>query len=165
MTFVAALMFALATSSQPVPDTPEPNIVGPKLLCFKYSSFQLLEGERVTEAPIGLEGMAVVIDGQSGAYEIRESELFGRPARIGTRVARNAGTAYFRRSGPIRYAVAGRTGYSLDRDALVLWISGDALNGQRADAAIYRRVAVGDPSQLRCDFRYLYGWDVALGVD
>lgn len=165
MTIMAALIFALATSSQPVSDTPEPNIVGPKLLCFKYSSFQLSEGERVADVRMGLEAMVVEIDGPLGRYTIRESEIFRRPARLGTRVARNAGTTYYRSGSPVRYAVTGRTDYSTERDTLVLWLSGDALNGQRADAAIYRRVAVGDPAQLRCDFRYLYGWDVALGLD
>lgn len=146
-------------------DAPEREIVGPKKLCFKYSSFQLAEGERVADIRIGMEGMGIEVEGPFGRYSVRESEIFAKPAMLGRRVSRHDDTKYYRNGDPVSYAVTGRTSYSPERDTLVLWVSGPALTGQRTDAAIYSRVTVGDPALQRCDYRYLYGWDVALGLD
>lgn len=165
MTLLTALTIALATGSSAWVGTPEPEIVGPKLLCFKYSSFQLLEGERVTDVRMGLEAMVIEVDGPLGPYTVAESEIFRRPARLGARVVRSGGTTYYRRGNPPSYAVTGRTRHSTERDTLVLWVSGSALTGQGVDAAVFTRVMVGDPAQLPCDYRYLYGWDVAFGPD
>lgn len=126
MVFTIALTLALATGASDGLDTPHREIIGPKTLCLKYSSLQLVEGERVADVRIGLEGMGIEIEGP--------------------------------------YAIAGRTSYSPDRDTLVVRVSGSALAGRTTDAEIYRRVTVGDPASLRCDNRYLYGWDIALGL-
>ena len=165
MVLLIALTIALATGAAGALDEPQRDITGPRKLCFKYSSFQLAAGERVTDVQIGVEGMGIEVEGLLGRYSVRESEIFARPARLGRRVSRNEDASYYRSGNPVSYAVTGRTSYSPDRDTLVLWLSGPALTGQRADAAIYSRVAVGDPAPLRCDNRYLYGWDVALGQD
>jgi hypothetical protein len=109
--------------------------------------------------------MGIEVEGPRGMYSVRESEIFARPATLGMRVNRNEQTSYYRSGNPVRYAITGRTSYSLDKDTLVLWVSGHALTGERPDAAIYSRVTVSDPAPLRCDIRYLYGWDVALGPD
>ncbi len=165
MTLLAALTIALATGSSAWLDTPEPETIGPKLLCFKYSSFQLLEGERVTDVRIGIHAMVIEVDGPAGRYTVAESDNFRRPASLGTWVARSGGTTYHRSGNPPSYAVTGRTSYSTERDVLVLWVSGSALNGRRTDAAVFTRVMVGDPAPLPCDYRYLYGFDVFLGQD
>jgi hypothetical protein len=114
---------------------------------------------------MGLEGMAIEVEGPQGRYSVAESEIFGRPAALGRRVNRNGGTTYFRRGDPVRYAVTGRTSYSPNRDTLLLWVSGAPLTGRTTDAAFYSRVTVGDPASVDCDHRYLYGWDIALGLD
>ena len=162
MVFGITLILVLATGSAGRADAPEHEIIGPKTLCFKYSSFQLTEGERVADVRIGLEGMGIDVEGLRGRYSVRESEIFARPASLGRLVSRRDNTNYFRSDRPARYAITGRTSYSLNRDTLVLWVSGFALTGRRADATIYNRVTVGDPASLRCDMRYLYGWDTAL---
>ena len=164
MAFIIALTLALATGSAGGLDAPEREIIGPRTLCFKYSSFQLVEGERVADVRIGLEGMGIEVEGPQGRYSVRESEIFARPATLGRRVNRNEGTSYYRSGNPVRSAIIGRTSYSPDRDTLVLWVSGSALTGRTADATIYSRVTVGDPASLLCDNRYLYGWDIALGL-
>lgn len=163
MVFAIALHLAFATGLAGGIDAPEREIVGPKLLCFKYSSYQLIEGERIADVSVGLEGMGIEVEGSQGLYTVRESEIFSRPATLGRRVNRTEGASYHRSGNPVRYAITGRTSYSPDKDTLVLWVSGSALTGRRTDSAIYNRVSVGDPAPLRCDYRYLYGWDVALG--
>jgi hypothetical protein len=162
MAILIALAIALATGSAGMRDEPAREIVGPKRLCFKHSSFQLTEGERVADVRMGVEGMSIGVEGPMGRYRISESEIFRKPTELGRRVGRRDGTGYYRVSDPVRYAVTGRTSFSPDRDALVLWVSGDALVGQRTDAEIYNRVAVGDPAGRRCHYRYLYGGDAAL---
>ena len=159
-----ALTLALATGSVGQPDVLESEIIGPKMLCFKYSSFQLLEGERVVDVRVGLEGMGIDVEGLQGRYSVRESEIFARPTTLGRRVNRNNGTTYYRSRNGASYAITGRTSYSPDRATLVLWVSGSALTGRKADATIYTRINVGDPASLRCDNRYLYGLDIAFGL-
>ncbi|WOB78348.1 hypothetical protein [Brevundimonas nasdae] len=164
MVFTIALTLALATGAAGGFDTPHREIIGPKTLCFKYSSLQLVEGERVADVRVGLEGMGIEVEGPQGRYSVQESEIFARPATLGRRVNRNEGTNYYRSGNPVSYAIAGRTSYSPDRDTLVVRMSGPALAGRTTDAEIYRRVTVADPASLRCDNRYLYGWDIALGL-
>ncbi|MDP3802349.1 MAG: hypothetical protein Q8Q71_09215 [Brevundimonas sp.] len=159
-----AMIAALAASQPSTQDPPTPDIVGPRQLCFKYSSFLLNEGERVVDVRMGLEGMGIEVAGPRGSYSIRESEIFA-PASLGRRTQRMGGTSYYRLRGPLRYAVTGRTDYSPARDTLVLWLSGSAFTGQPDDASIYTRVTIADPAPLHCDHRYLYGWDVALDND
>jgi len=163
MDLIIALTLALAAGGAVQVEAPDREIIGPKTLCFKYSSFQLLDGERVVDVRIGLEAMGIEVEGPHGRYSIRESEIFAKPRMLGRRVHRNGVTAYYRSRSAASYAITGRTSYSPDRDALVLWLSGSALTGRAADATIYSRVTVGDPASLRCDRRYLYGRDIALG--
>ena len=160
--FLIVLTLALATGAQ---DAPQPPILGPKRLCFKYSSFLLEANERVTEVQMGLEGMGIEVEGPLGRFTVRESEIFAKPENLGERVSRNQDTSYYLNGKPLSYAVRGRTSYSPDRETLVLWLSGPALTGQATDMTIYNRIAVGDPASLPCDKRYLYGWDIILGKD
>lgn len=138
-----------------------------RLVCLRHNSAvsNLRRASEVTDVRIGLEGMGIEVEGPLGRFSVRESEIFTRPARLGRRVNRNEDASYYRSGNPLSYAVTARTSYSPDRDTLALWLSGPALTGQRADAAIYSRIAVGDPAPLRCDNRYIYGWDVVLGQD
>ncbi|WP_395651748.1 hypothetical protein [Brevundimonas sp.] len=139
-------------------------IAGPKQLCFKYSSFTLLEGERIVGFQGGAEAMAIDIEGPSGAFRIGESEIFRGPSRPGRRVSRHDGTSVYRLRDPgLRYAIYGRTEFSDGQDQLVIWLGGEALDGSRRDAQIYDRLIVGDTSQLGCQHTFTYSWDFVFG--
>lgn len=164
MTFITVLLAAaLATGSAGLPDSRE--IVGPKTLCFKYSRFQLVEGEHVINVQMGIEAMLVEVEGPTGRYEIGESEMYGGRPRSGVRVRRANGVTYYRNGDPIRYTLAGRTTYSPNRDVALVRLSGPAFTGRRADEAIFDRIALGDNADWHCDMRYRYGWDIALGLE
>ena len=52
---------------------------GPGLVCFKYSTFQLLAGETVTDQGGSPEATMIKVTGSAGSYEIGESEIFATP--------------------------------------------------------------------------------------
>ncbi|CAN5328210.1 hypothetical protein BH10PSE1_BH10PSE1_01750 [soil metagenome] len=135
-------------------------IVGPMQICFKYSSFKLLEGERIVGFQGGMEAMAIDLEGPSGAFRIGESEIFSGPRHQDRRVAQHDDTSVYRVSQPrLRYAIYGKTDFSDGRDRLVIWLDGNALDGSRRDARIYDRLIVGDTTALSCRHTYTYGWD------
>ncbi len=139
-------------------------VVGPRQVCFKYSSFNLLEGERIVGFQGGAESMAVNVEGLYGAFRIGESEIFAGPPRRGLRVSTRNGTSVYRLRDPdLRYGVYGKTAFSAGRDRLTIWLQGKALNGTRRDAHIYDRLVVGDTSTLNCQHTFTYGWELILG--
>ena len=135
----------------------EKPVSGPKLLCFKYSTFSLLEGERVTDFSGGVEAMSLTIAGPSGVYEVGESEIFAPAKGAHRRVLANGKTSVYRIAGKrLRYSVYGPTSFSDGKDRLVIWLSGSVLKGTIKDAAIYRRFDVRDTDTVTCEYRFTY---------
>ncbi len=152
-----AMVLAAVSSAKAVPL--ERPVSGPKLLCFKYSTFSLLEGERVTDFSGGLEAMSLTIEGPSGVYRVDESEIFGPAKGVLRRMSANETTSVYRVIGKRqRYAVYGPTSFSDSKDQLVIWLSGPALTGKIKDAAIYRRFNVRDTDTVKCEQKFTYGW-------
>jgi hypothetical protein len=158
---IAALTL-LATGVQASP-LREP-VVGPTQVCFKYSSFSLSEGERVTDFSPAPESMGIEVEGPNGRYDVVESELFYVP-NPGRALREDHGTSVFRAKRRSReYLIAGVTGFSRDKSIVVVSVSGPALTGTRRDALIYDRFIVGDPAQMNCPDKFTYSWQAFLGA-
>lgn len=158
------LTLALAALFQTGFVAPQAEVVGPKIICFAYSSFALNAGERVVSEQIGAHGISLRIQGRSGFYEITENEVMRMPARLGRKVHQSGDTSIFRsRSRPFSYAFVVPTASSRSEPRMVAFISGEVLSGGADDASIYRRFTVADSSLTRCDHTYRYGFDAMLG--
>lgn len=156
---VAGLMLAAGQA-------PAADLAGPATICFRYSSFRLVAGERLEHVSMGIHGLRAGITGLRGGYEVLEGEImraFSEDDRV--RVLRTGGFSIYRSGSPPSYAVMTRPAFSPDRDVMLVALAGAALDGSEEDAEIYSRVAVGDPATVQCDRRYLYGWDLMLGLE
>ena len=152
----AALICASPAVAQGLP-LPEP-VIGPKLICFKYSSFSLAKGERITHFGGGMESMGLHVQSPRGSYNIGESEIFATP-RLGRLMSDRDGTRVYRlKTNSREYAVAGATDFSDDRDNVIVRLDGDAFTGGQRDERIYRRFKIGDPVRLDCVQTFTYGW-------
>lgn len=161
---LTSISLAFALLLQTGVDAPPAEVRGPKTICFGYSSFALIAGERSELEHVGIHGVVVRIEGPYGSYQVAENEIYRTPARFGTRVYREGDVSVFRsRVRPYSYAFVVPSRVSPDQPRMIAIISGDALSGGRSDASIYRRLTVADPSRIRCDHSYLYGFDVVLG--
>ncbi len=164
MVAVPSILLAFTLFLQTGVDAPRAEVRGPKTICFRYSSFALDAGERIEGEQMGIHGVVVRIEGPSGSYQVSENEAYRTPARLGTRVYREGEVSIFRsRARPYSYAFVSPTASSPDQPRMIAIISGDALSGGRSDASFYRRLTVADPSRIRCDHSYLYGFDAMLG--
>lgn len=147
-------------------DELEKPVVGPKLVCFMYSSFELARGERITEFEAGVHAMAVEVEGAFGSYRIMEGETFAAPRQLGEPLLQRDGMTVYRLRDPeLRYALTGRILHPDDEDNVIIWLAGEGLTGRRADRRVLDRLTLGDPSALACGYRFRYGWDVMLGVE
>ena len=164
MVTVPSILLAFTLLLQTGVDAPRAEVSGPKTVCFRYSSFALKAGERIVREQVGIHGVVVRIEGPFGSYQVSENEAYRTPARLGTRVSREGDTSIFRsRARPYSYAFVAPTEFSPDQPTMIGVISGDALSGRTNDASIYRRLTIGDPSRVRCNHSYLYGFDAVLG--
>ena len=164
MITVTSIFLAFNLLLQTGGDVPRAEVRGPKTICFRYSSFALDAGERIESEQMGIHGVSVRIEGPSGSYQISENEIYRTPARLGTRVYREGETSIFRsQARPYRYAFVAPTEFWPDQPRMIAVISGDVLSGGRGDASVYRRLTITDPSRIRCDHSYLYGFDAVLG--
>jgi hypothetical protein len=164
MVALTSMLLAFTLLLQTRVDAPRAEVRGPKTICFRHSSFALNAGERIEGEQVGTHGVVVRIEGPSGSYQVSENEIYRTPARLGTRVYREGDVSIFRsRAGPYSYAFVAPTEFSPDQPRILAIISGEALSGGRSDASFYRRLIVADPSRIRCDHSYLYGFDAVLG--
>ncbi len=162
MSAVALALSGLMVSA-PLAQAVDPT--GPLMLCFRYSGFSLAAGESVTDIQMGIHGLALAVESPAGRYEVHENEILATP-RLGRRVLRTETASVYRsRNSSVSYVVMARPEFSPDRDVPLLVLSGEALEGNSADARFYSRVTVSDPASMHCDRRYLYGWDVMLEPD
>jgi len=129
---------------------PEP-ITGPKLLCFGYSTFSLLSGERVTGFSANFDVMSIEVDGPNGRFSIVETDIRKPPKDPGHLVLRRGDMSVYWVDGAApHYDFYGRTSFYRDRDRLLLELSGSSLSGKTNDATIYRRLDVRDPKSADC---------------
>lgn len=152
-------IWVVALSSSTNADPLNPPVTGPKLICFKYSTFALDPDESITDVSGSPEGISVTVKGPSGSYSIDESEIFA-PAKGRNQLVytRNGTHVYRVTETEIRYAIYGRTSFSKDKDRLVIWLSGDALKASNSPD-IYRRVEVRDPAGIKCQHTFTYSWE------
>lgn len=157
--WIAVLALSCLVSGNAVADPLERPVGGPKLVCFKYSTFLLEEGERITDFSGSPEAMSVTVDGPANNFRIGESEIFAPPKGEKRLVSSKDGTTVYRVSDHGgRYAVFGRTSFSTENARLVIWLSGKALKGTKDDASVYDRLVVRDPAKLKCDQTFTYSW-------
>lgn len=157
--WIAALVLSSVAGGNAFADPLNKPVEGPKLVCFKYSTFMLKEGERITDFSGSPEAMSITVNDAAHSFQIGESEIFAPPSGEKRLVWSNGGTAVYRVSGHSgRYAVFGRTSFSTGRDRLVVWLSGNALKGGKDDASVYGRLLVRDPATLKCDQTFTYSW-------
>lgn len=154
---IALALFLIAgTSSAAAP--PSRPVKGPMLLCFKYSTFQLAEHERVTDFSASPESMSLTIEGPTGKYQVGESEIWAEPKHRGRLISQRDDTAVYQPDDNRRYAIYGPTKYSPDRRRLVIWLSGEALRGNGDDKTLYERFNVRDPKGASCGHGFTYSW-------
>ena len=132
-------------------------VVGPMLVCFKYSIFSLLPGERITDFFPGIEGMSIKVEGDHGTFVIGESEILKPPTNARHLVLRQSDTSVYRIDGAKpRYSVYGRPRFSRDQDRMMILLSGPSLRGTADDAEIYRRLQVRDTEGAACKRTFTY---------
>jgi hypothetical protein len=136
---------------------------GPALVCFKYSTFQLLAGETVTDNGGSPEATMIKVTGPAGPYEIGEGEIFATPRGERELVdAREQTKVYLIKAQDKLYGVYGPTPFSAGGDRLIIRLSGRALRWDARDAAIYRRFEVRKPPSSDCGGVFTYSWDQFL---
>jgi hypothetical protein len=156
LTCLAMVMMATGAQAEPLKDP----VDGPQLICFKYSTFQLLNGERIVDFSGGMESLSVRVLTPQGQLTIGESEIFAVPEKPRTQIAAWNHTKVYRYSGGAdRYAIFGPTSYSEGKERLVIWLSIMTLIGKPNDAAVYRRFEVRDPSGSGCKRGFTYSWE------
>lgn len=160
----AALLF-LAFLAASVPSVAgHESVSGPGLLCFNWSTFQLLDNERVTSFTSSAEAMRLDVVGPAGRYHISESDIFAEPRQSRRLVFRSGQTSIFQ----VRardYAIYGPAALSKGTPRLVLWLSGPALHRGKSDAHIFERLKVRDTAGVSCSHKFTYSWDQVLGPD
>jgi len=157
--WIAALALSGIVSCNVFADPLDRPVEGPKLVCFKYSTFMLEEGERITDFSGSPEGMSITINGPADSFQIGESEIFAPPKGEKRLVSSKEGTTVYRLLGHGgRYALFGRPSFSPEKDRLVIWLSGKALKGTKDDARVYSRLLVRDPATFKCDQTFTYSW-------
>ena len=150
----AIFLAVFGNSAQATPLNPP--VAGPKLLCFKYSTFSLGAAERVIDFTAGEEGVMILVDGPSGHYEIDESEIFAAPPIAKHLVYSTGEEKIYRIAVEQRYAIYGSHDFYKDRP--LLWVSGAAVKGTRHDLPILKRFDVRDPREVKCEQKFTYGW-------
>lgn len=136
---------------------------GPGLVCFKYSTFQLLAGETVTDQSGSPEATMIKVTGSAGSFEIGESEIFATPRGERELVdTREQTRVYLIRARDKLYGVYGPTPFSTGGDRLVIRLSGRALRWDARDVAIYQRFEVRKPPSSGCLAVIGYSWDQFL---
>jgi len=160
--FGTAIVAAMAEGAWA--DSALPPVIGPKKICLKYSSFDLLDGERVTDFQAGVEGVLLQVSGRAGRFSVGESEIIGAPKSSGTLVATSGGTKVYRmtRDGRVFYALYGHVDIRGEGDKPIIFLRGAAFTGGKVDARIYGRFQIGDPEGVKCDHSYVYGWEYML---
>jgi hypothetical protein len=155
----AILIAAAPVRSEPLDEV----VTGPQLICFKYSTFSLAEGESITDFSGSMEGMQVTVSSSKGDFTIGESEIFAEPKKKGQRVFSNGKMSIYRIPGPRSgYAIYAPTSFSDGRPVLLLRLSGKKLRGGLNDKAIYSRLEVRDPAGLPCAHAFTYSWDFLI---
>lgn len=143
-------------------------VVGPKLICFKYSTFSLLAGERITDFSSSPEAMSVKIQGARDSYTIAESEIFKQLKHTEQPLFQHEGMSVYRIRVPwnqgedhngIDYGLYGRTRFSIDKDRLLLLLYGPLIRGGASDARIYERLRVRDVASVACQFHFTYSFE------
>ena len=163
--FGTAIVAAMAEGAWA--DSELPPVIGPKKVCLKHSSFDLLDGERVTDSAGGMEGVSLQIGGRTGRFSVGESEISGGPELSGTLVAISGDTKVYRMTGEgrVSYMLYGHAGPFSERDKPIIILNGPAFTGGKADSGIYGRFRIGDPKDVKCDHSYVYGWEYVFPDD
>lgn len=150
------LIAAIPAQGEPL-DEP---VVGPELICFKYSTFSLAEGESITDFSGSMEGMQVTVSSRRGDFRIGESEIFAELDNLGRPVFSKGEMSIYRLKSPRNgYAVYAPTRSSSGERILLARFSGSRLKGKFSDKAIYSRFEVRDPAGLQCKHTFTYSWD------
>ena len=106
--------------------------------------------------------MTLQITGRRGSFRIAESETYMSIETNDPPVASFDGTTVYRSTdgGKVVYILYGHADNLSKGDKHILSLTGAVFNGSKADAQIYRRFKIGDPGNLECGMRYIYGWEV-----
>ncbi len=161
---LTCLVVMAMPSTAAIANLPGGPVIGPNLICFKYSTFTLIEGEQVTDFSASPEDMSLEISGPSGSYEVSEGEIFAATKASKRLVLSREGAHVYRVSSKneVRYAIYGPTDFSDGKDRLLIWLSGNALHGTRKDLTIYSRFDVRDPATVNCAHSFTYSWEFLL---
>lgn len=160
MTFNYALFLSAVLISASVQAEPSRRpVTGPKLVCFKYSTFELAKGESISPISASPEGISLLVEGPSGRFTIGESEIFAAVKGAKRLVlSKNLTSVYRVRGKNVHYAIYGNTDFSNGKARLVIWLSGETLRGKRSDRAVLKRFTVRDPAEVGCEQTFTYSW-------
>lgn len=151
----AALLCPGVANAEPL-DKP---VTGPQLVCFKYSTFKLGKGERITDvSPGGPEDIILLVETPRGGLRVMEGEVWGEPRQEKERILQQGQTTVYRiviENEP-RYAIYGPLAY--EKHKLVIWVSGPALVGNDKDIEIVSRFIIEDTDKVKCRRQFTYSW-------
>jgi hypothetical protein len=153
-TFATLSVPPVAASAAPL-DEP---VAGPQLVCFKYSTFSLGKGERITDFSGVGEDMTLLVEHPKGSLRISEGEVWGEPEQAKELVLQHDRTTVYRLviDNEPRYAVYGPFPYA--KHKLLIWVSGTALRGTRDDIDIVSRFNIEDTDEAKCKSQFSYSW-------
>lgn len=152
--WVAPLLASAACVSV---DTTEAKPPSKRLVCLKYSSFELLEGEEIAGGSGETEDMRLTISRPGGEFIVAEGEVWAPVEGEKELVFSRGQTSVYSVPGdrPI-YAIYGPDGDFEDR--LFIWLRGSALKGTKEDSEIYERFEIGTPTSAQCYVSFTYSW-------
>lgn len=138
-------------------EVPEAELSSPRLICLKYSSFELFEGEKITGGSGDMESMRLTINGPAGEFDVKEGEVWAPLQGEKHLVSSKEQTRVYSVPGERpQYAIYGS--HPLFRDRLLIWLSGPALKGTAEDSKIYGRFTIAAPNPAECFQSFSYSW-------
>lgn len=159
-----ALLASIAASSAVAAGT---QATDGKLVCGRYSSFELAPGETAEIEGAGATSVSMRITGPKGVWIFYEGLTTGEPeSALGTLVYQSKAARVYRRSYDARvYAIVPAVKYEVDGKTVQAAVSGldfrreplpgAAVVGTDVDLPVVKRIYPAD--QKRCDLRWMPG--------
>ncbi|MXO59504.1 hypothetical protein GRI89_08115 [Altererythrobacter salegens] len=129
-------------------------VIGPQLVCFKYNTFSLNNGERLTEVPGSSEEISVLVASSKSELRIAEGEVWADTKKDKQRILQRGKTSVYRIVSEPRYAIYDPLDYETNK--LLIWLSGSALKGNDEDNAIVSRFKIEDAERVECQHQFTY---------
>jgi hypothetical protein len=136
---------------------------GPARVCLLRTSIDVRRGETAYLSYLGIHSGSVRVVGKSGAYEVREGQIWAEPRVVDDVIYDDAGrkTVEVASHGSRRYLIYGRVSEWGDRDKGIVWVEGPAMRRTGRDG-ILDRIIIHASDPPGCRRRFVYGWEYML---